>query len=153
MKRNTTRRLLFNVVALVMAFSSASSVQAVQSFKGDAPICISPSLSCSASTSVWLPGGALRAEIRHRGFDNGNFSFDYVGEFTNNSRCRITIGSTLLRHGESNMAVQTLDWGLIQLDPGQSVRSQSVRTFRMSREQSERLQFVRLTFSGLANCD
>lgn len=73
----------------------------------------------------------------------------YKVEFDNQSDCDITIGSTLLKQGSSN--VNTLDWGNIEI-PARISKTSSTHTFHFYKRESERYNSMNFNYNGLASC-
>lgn len=127
---------------------SDSTNARVSAFSGEMNICVNAGPNCFGLDFPRFDGGALTVSFRNRGFDEQ--SFQYTVEFTNQSDCDITIGSTMIRHGET-LNAQTLDFGNIGLGARQS-RESPTRTFSPSPAESAKHNSVVFTYSGIASC-
>ena len=147
---NTMResRCLLFAALTALSVLVASPARAAEHIKGEIKVCISPGSNCSGFDTAYFGGGSLSVKVRNQGYDDTGF--DYTVEFDNRSRCEITIGTTMMRHGRT-LNAQTLDFGNIDLAPGES-RESGERRFSPSREESQKYEFVKFTYSGLASC-
>ncbi|MEZ5462797.1 hypothetical protein [Dokdonella sp.] len=86
--------------------------------------------------------------VRYQSHDDK--SFKYSVEFDNRTRCNVTVGTTMMRHGNT-LNAQTLDFGNIELEPMES-RESKVMSFSPSKSESQKYEMVKFTFSGVATC-
>lgn len=135
-------------VSLLACATGASAARTTETFKGEIDVCTSASPSCFGSDFVHFSAGSMHVSLRNRGYDER--SFQYQVEFDNSSDCDVTIGSTMLRHGDT-LNAETLDFGNIDLQPRQSLES-GENNFTLSRSESEKYVSVKFTYHGIASC-
>lgn len=134
-------------ILLCLSALSASSQALGKVFSESKSLCITPSaISCGDLMTIRLDAGNFYVDIDALDADEDAFSLDYSVELDNSSSCGIVIGSTMLRHGDT-LKAQTLDFGTIELEPGETRRSQR-RTFRFSREAAEDFDHVVFSING-----
>lgn len=128
--------------------SDAESAASVHHINGKIQLCLVAGAGCWGAHTSYFVGGELEVRVLEVEYDD--VRFDYQVRFANASDCRITIATTMMRHGDT-LNAQTLDFGNLYVNPRQTELSRMM-SFTPSRSEGARYSFVVFSYSGLATC-
>ncbi len=142
----------FKIILCLITFISASAFAVdIENFDEEFSICSKPStISCDETERIRFGDiyDSLTIRFNTTSADEDSNTIDYKVEFDNNTDCDVTIGSTLLRHGDS---IDNLDWGNIEINANSSKTSKR-HTFYFSNRDSDKYDDLTFSLNGLASC-